>query len=309
MRLLSLLAALATPAWTQLVVSQVYGGGGNAGAALTNDFVELFNRGREPVDVNGWSVQYASATGATWQVTPLAGSIAPGRYFLVRQAAGAGGTLALPEPDASGQIAMSATAGKVALVRRASALEGNAPVADVVDVIGYGAADLARGTPVRALSNTTAAVRTRGGCLDTGNNATDFQVASPAPRNSASSITDCLAEPIPPVPVRVSEIQGSGNRSPLAGRVVAVSGVVTGRRNNGFYLQSLPEDEDEEADTSEGVFVFLNAVPEAGIANGMVVSVTATVAEFRPASDPLSPTLTELTSPSVTLTQQTRPLP
>ncbi len=311
MRFLILFAALAAPAWTQVVISQVYGGGGNAGASLTNDFVELFNRGREAVDVNGWTVQYASATGATWQVTPIAGRLEPGRYFLVQQAAGAGGTAALPAPDASGAIAMSATAAKVALVRRATALEGNAPSADadVVDSIGYGAADWARGTPVRGLSNTTAALRGRNGCVDTGDNAADFQVATPAPRNSAAAATDCLAEAAPPESARISQIQGSGNRSPLAGRVVTLRGVVTGRRNNGFYVQSLPEDEDADPNTSEGVFVFLNAAPEAGIVNGRVVSVLATVAEFRPASDPLSPTLTELTSPSITLTQQSRALP
>ena len=28
-----------------VVISEVYGGGGNAGATLTNDFIELFNRG------------------------------------------------------------------------------------------------------------------------------------------------------------------------------------------------------------------------------------------------------------------------
>ena len=31
------------PVMTDVVISQVYGGGGNAGATLTNDFIELFN--------------------------------------------------------------------------------------------------------------------------------------------------------------------------------------------------------------------------------------------------------------------------
>ena len=46
-----------------VVISQVYGGGGNNSATFTHDFVELFNRGSTPVSLNGWSVQYASATG------------------------------------------------------------------------------------------------------------------------------------------------------------------------------------------------------------------------------------------------------
>ena len=61
-----------------VVVSQVFAGGGNAGAPFTNDFVELFNRGATAVDVSGWTVQYASASGSTWQATALTGSIAPG---------------------------------------------------------------------------------------------------------------------------------------------------------------------------------------------------------------------------------------
>src|SRR5690242_1895221 len=63
-----------------VVISQVYGGGGNAGSTFKNDFIELFNSSGATVTVDGWSVQYASATGTTWQVTNLSGSIAPGQY-------------------------------------------------------------------------------------------------------------------------------------------------------------------------------------------------------------------------------------
>src|SRR6266567_3867462 len=56
---------------TTIVISQVYGGGGNAGASFTNDFIELFNRGNSPVNVDGWSVQYGSSGGATWSSTNL----------------------------------------------------------------------------------------------------------------------------------------------------------------------------------------------------------------------------------------------
>jgi uncharacterized protein len=46
-----------------VVISQVYGGGGNSGAPFTHDFIELFNRGSAPASLSGWSLQYASATG------------------------------------------------------------------------------------------------------------------------------------------------------------------------------------------------------------------------------------------------------
>lgn len=38
-----------------LVISQVYGGGGNTGAPFTHDFVELFNRGSVPASLNAMS--------------------------------------------------------------------------------------------------------------------------------------------------------------------------------------------------------------------------------------------------------------
>src|SRR6266478_3434783 len=62
-----------------IVISQVYGGGGNSGATWRNDFVELFNRGTSAVNVAGWSVQYAASTGVNWSKTDLAGTIQPGQ--------------------------------------------------------------------------------------------------------------------------------------------------------------------------------------------------------------------------------------
>ncbi len=60
---LSCFAPLASAASSSVVISQVYGAGGNSGAAYQNDYVELFNLSGAPVSVTGWSVQYASATG------------------------------------------------------------------------------------------------------------------------------------------------------------------------------------------------------------------------------------------------------
>lgn len=78
---------------TGIVISQIYGGGGNAGSTFKNDFIEIFNDGGATVYLNGWSVRYTSAAGATWQVTPLSGSLAPGQYFMIQESQGAGGTV------------------------------------------------------------------------------------------------------------------------------------------------------------------------------------------------------------------------
>jgi predicted extracellular nuclease len=124
------LVPLARPAAalsTTIVISQIYGGGGNSGATLRNDFIELFNRGTATVNVSGWSVQYASATGTTWAVTALSGSIGPGQYYLVQEAAGAGGSVSLPPPDATGTTAMSATSGKVALANSTASADRRVP--------------------------------------------------------------------------------------------------------------------------------------------------------------------------------------
>ncbi|HEY6952333.1 MAG TPA: lamin tail domain-containing protein, partial [Bacteroidota bacterium] len=79
-----------------VVISEVYGGGGNSGATLKNDFIELYNPTDAIVSIDGWSVQYTSAAGTSWQVTNIQGMIAPKGYYLVQEAVGAGGTVNLP---------------------------------------------------------------------------------------------------------------------------------------------------------------------------------------------------------------------
>ena len=108
------LLSFSASAASSVAISQVYGGGGNAGALYRNDFIELSNRGAAPVSLNGWRVQYASATATAWTVAPLPDvTLQAGQYLQMQQATGAGGSTGLPAPEASGNIAMSATAGKV----------------------------------------------------------------------------------------------------------------------------------------------------------------------------------------------------
>ena len=187
-----------------VVISQVYGGGGNSGATYKNDFIELFNRGTSAVTVTGWSVQYASNTGSSWQKTDLTGTIQPGQYYLVQQAAGAGGTTSLPTPNATGSISMSATAGKVALVTNTTPLAcgatNNCSSSSIKDFVGFGSTATAyEGSgPSPAPSNTTAAIRANGGCKDDDNNAADFSTAAPTPRNSSSPTNSCPVANNPP---------------------------------------------------------------------------------------------------------------
>ena len=258
--------------WTDVVISQVYGGGGNSGATYTNDFVELFNRGTTPVNLSGWSIQDQSAGGTgTWFTTPLSGTIQPGRYFLVQEAAGAGGTTGLPAPDATGTIGLSGTAGKVLLRASGTAVTGACTAGPtIVDIVGYNStATCFESAPASALTNTTAALRKRGGCYDSNNNAADFSVGTPFPRNSASPARACEY-----TTVAIHDIQGTGAATPYFGMDVTTAGVVTGLKSNGMFVQSTQPDLDPA--TSEGIFVFTGAAPPASVGAEVTVKGTAT---------------------------------
>ncbi|MBL7726824.1 MAG: lamin tail domain-containing protein, partial [Dinghuibacter sp.] len=179
---------------TNVVISQVYGGGGNSGSVYTHDFIELFNPTASPISINGWSVQYTSATGSgTWQVTNLTNfTLQPGQYYLIQQAQGSGGTTALPAPNATGAIAMSGTAGKVALVNNTTALTGACP-AGLIDLVGFGVtANCFEGTGATPPpSNTNSIMRALNGCKDANDNNADFAAVTAAPRNSSSPFNVC----------------------------------------------------------------------------------------------------------------------
>jgi DNA/RNA endonuclease G (NUC1) len=188
-------AAITVTALSDVVISQVYGGGGTSGAPLTNDYIELFNHGTPAVSLDGWSVQQASASGSTWHTTPLSGSIQPGHYYLVQEAAGAGSPAALPTPDATGTIAIGASSAKVVLAKVSATIGGSCPTGpDVADRVSYGSgADCGTewGGTGGSTSNTTAIYRQNDGCVNTGGSAADFQVFAPVPRNSASPAKNC----------------------------------------------------------------------------------------------------------------------
>lgn len=178
----------------KIVISQIFGGGGNSGAPYRNDFIEIFNAGNTAVNLAGWSIQYASATASTWSTTPLNPiTLSPGQYYLIQQAGGNNGAQ-LPTPDATGTIAMAAGSGKVALVKSTTALPGACPNdPNVVDVVGYGStANCFKGSgPAPAASNINAATRKTNGCTDTRNNSSDFAPATPNARNTVASRNPC----------------------------------------------------------------------------------------------------------------------
>lgn len=214
-----------------VVISEVYGGGGNSGATYKNDFIELYNPGNTAVDLTGWSVQYASATGTTWAATPLTGSIPAKSFYLVQEAAGTGGTINLPTPDATGTLALSGTAGKVLLANTVTAQTGAKPTgAQIIDLVGFGTTangfEGSGSTPApsnttsierKATATSTATTLAVGGSeefagngYDSDNNSTDFVAQAPNPQNST------IVEPTGANHVVISEIYGGGGNSGAA---------------------------------------------------------------------------------------------
>lgn len=186
----SIALTVAPPPPNHVVISQIYGGGGNSGAVYNRDYVELYNPHTQSFDLTGWSLQYASSTGDGWEFTrqPLGGSIGPGEYYLISLASGGAPGAPLPAANISGDINMSGTTGKIALVSNFDPLEGSCPISDpdLVDFVGYGSsANCSETTNAPAPSNTNAIFRKSDGATDTDNNGADFITGAPNPRRTA----------------------------------------------------------------------------------------------------------------------------
>ncbi len=201
MLLVKLVPVQGQKASSHVVISQLFAGGGNTGAPYHSDYVELLNTGNVAQDLTGWSIQYMCGTSLTcqWMVAAVLPSIslAPGQYFLIQEFTGTNGTN-LPTPDFVGTFNFATTAGTVMLANNSTQGGG----AGIIDSIGYGSPTSypyihPEGTPLGPLSATTAALRKINGCQDTDDNATDFTLGTPGPRNSVSAFNMCSLPPNP----------------------------------------------------------------------------------------------------------------
>ncbi|HLP04136.1 MAG TPA: lamin tail domain-containing protein [Paludibacter sp.] len=178
-----------------VIITEVYGGGGNSGAIYKNDFIELYNTTGSSVQIGGWSVQYYSATGTTPTsvfVIPDGESIPSGNYFLIQAAGGTNGT-DLPTPDATCSMSLAAAAGKIILYtvntnqtisNNIASVTGNA---NFKDYVPYGTTAVpVWGSATGATENTTSASRklVSGTYQYTGNTGADFEIIAPNPQDS-----------------------------------------------------------------------------------------------------------------------------
>jgi hypothetical protein len=208
--------AQTTTGSTGLVISQVYTRGGEAGASYQNDFVEIFNRSAEPVDMNnyGLHIALASSPSPTTIFIRFASSrgilIQPGKYILIRLKGDGvdGQPLPFPDFDLSGlpgpvPLNLSPTSGTVALLAPDASFMGcpTAQTAGVVDYVGYGAASTCfegpAGPAPAPAAPTDAIQRELEGCADNNVNAIDFHLGPPLPRNSSTPAGVCTPSSLP----------------------------------------------------------------------------------------------------------------
>ncbi|WP_068396806.1 ExeM/NucH family extracellular endonuclease [Kribbia dieselivorans] len=297
------LPASAAPV-THLVISEAYGGGGNSGATLKSDFVELYNPTSAPISLAGLRLEYLAAsntnefqTGSTVCTLPTSGAaatIGARQHHLVRLAGGTGGTdEGAPTPDGScgGAINMSGSSGRIQLV------QGTGASAALVDRIGWGSAVRYEGASAApGTANATSVQRkpdVENLYQDTDQNGNDVIVAAPTPKNSGDTGGGNPVEPGPQT-TPIAEIQGPGNASPLVGRKVTTTGVVTANYPdggfNGFYLQTPGSGgaTDTTPGASDGIFVY----GRTNVTIGSCYEVAGTVTEYNG--------LTELTNTTIT---------
>ena len=277
--------ASAAPDGSNVVINEVYGGGGNKGAVFNTDFVELYNPTDQPIDVTGWTIEQRATNNNLGNTHTLTGVVPAKSTFLITSTPGSNGDAITDADDTTAKFGFGAK-GAIAVLLDADSNE--------VDLVGWGGASRAEGAPASGTANETSIQRANLGA-DTDNNAADFVVAAPTPSGSGQAPVDPAPEdPADPAPqpeqpqpgeiTPIAEIQGTGATSPLDGQTVTTEGVVTAVYDeggkNGFYLQTAGTGEVKNpGDASDGIFVYMGGnqnFPQIGDS----LQVTGKVSEF-----------------------------
>ena len=116
--------------------------------------------------------------------------------------------------------------------------------------------------------------------------------------------TPCFAQK----ELTIAEIQGSQAASPHVSASVKFTGIVTGKMNKAFYVQTPDDKADKDAATSEGIMVY-GEISAGEVSVGDLVEVVGTVTEFRPKGQSFFLTITEITRPTVKVISKGNALP
>jgi 5'-nucleotidase len=280
---------------TGLVISEVYGAGGNSGAVYNADFVELYNPTASALPLSGLAIHYRSAGGGSGG-TPfgLSGSVPAHGHWLIQMSSTGTNGAALPTPDATAGFNMAAAGGQVALQQGTTVIATSGDVnatTGLVDFVGAsGASSFEKAATKSAASATQSLNRTDVG-TDTNDNSADFALAAPTPTNSGTTNGGGGDEPPPTAPIdaTIAQIEGTTDTSPYAGaggaagtQTLTTEGVVTATYTgsgsfNGFYLQTPGTPDTPNA--SDGIFVF-GSQAVALVHQGDSVRITGRVQEF-----------------------------
>lgn len=206
---------------TGLMITEVYPGGGNAGATYNADFVELYNASNAPISLAGKSLQYRASTntgipsGSNLFALPSV-SVPSHSYFLVKGGSGATGVGIPKTPDAISSLAMGGSAGQIYLADSATGIQpGTGAAIDysagkVIDFLGYGTGAASFETALKSGAITTAQSYKRSSPTpaDTDNNNTDFTISAVAP---GPDNCDCVAPGL-----KISEVYTEGGNAGAA---------------------------------------------------------------------------------------------
>lgn len=205
-KLFTVLAVVSTAlvANAQIVINEVYGGGGTSTSPIKYDFVELVNRGNSSITLTGAFLQYASTNGAFGAGTnPDNNKLAlpsitlnPGQHYLIQLSGGTVGADLAVTPDfipsgggvPNNPLSLSSTGGKIALT---SSIQTVTTPTDnnVLDFVGWGSANLFEGSAAAPATTVSTSITRNANYADTNNNAADFSTATPTPKNTSSSLS------------------------------------------------------------------------------------------------------------------------
>lgn len=187
----------------QIVINEIYTGGGILGATLTNDFIELKNIGSATASLNGATIQYGPVSGAFTQYHTIPNiTLGPGQTYLIQEGSDGGGIINLINPNlivnlvlnfngssptVGAGIGLALTSGKVALANNTTQVTG--PTAsNVLDFVGYGLADQYEGTGAAPSPSILNSITRISG--DTNRNNIDFTATLPSPQSSVLAVSD-----------------------------------------------------------------------------------------------------------------------
>ncbi|RYF10192.1 MAG: T9SS type A sorting domain-containing protein [Flavobacteriales bacterium] len=200
--LAGLLSAFAF-SYAQIVINEIYTGGGILGATLTNDFIELKNIGSSPASLTGASIQYGPATGAFTQYHTIPNiTLGAGQTYLIQEGSDGGGIINLLNPNlivnvvlnfnganptVGAGISIGFTSGKVALASNTTQVTG--PTAsNVLDFVGYGSADQYEGAGAAPSPTILNSITRISG--DTNRNNIDFTIALASPQAGTLAVNE-----------------------------------------------------------------------------------------------------------------------